>query len=258
MPANRVNHFAFISTGPSGGGWLSPCYWKNHQELFGVLRDYGYPNEAIYRLSEAGEWHQPGVGLATLENFEKIFTHLGKITKEDDYVFIAIIGHGLPDQNPTGKCAHLLLENQLLSASMLADLLKNVKAKHVTIALHPCFSGGFLDKLSGTHPDRVIVTSTAANQGNTFGWIESFIAALSIRGRKQGRCIKEVWEQTKQEASDECGRRRLAPETPQLDNEPLAAQRYLGNNGMPVVFSDDALEQLRKDNASLNLVCRNW
>ncbi len=104
-PSNRINHFAFINTGLSGGDWLGPCYWKVHQELFGVLRDYGFPNEAIYRLSEAGEWHQPGVGFSNSANFQAVFAHLGQVAKQDDHGFIAIIGHGSqPNQppNPTG------------------------------------------------------------------------------------------------------------------------------------------------------------
>jgi hypothetical protein len=259
MPAaDRVNHFGFICTGPSGGGWLSPCYWKVHQELFSVLRGYGYPNEAIYRLSEAGEWHQPGVGLATFRNFQEVFKHMEKVAKQDDHVFIAIIGHGLhPNQpnNQTGEFAYLLLD-RLVTATELAGLLSQIKASNVTIALHPCFSGGFLPKLCGTHPDRVIVTSTMAAQGNSFGWIESFTAALSIRGRKRGRSIKEVWEQTKREAADEYPRYGMQLEIPEIDNEPVAALRYLGDNGTPLEFTRDALGQLRIDNATLHLACR--
>jgi hypothetical protein len=257
-PANRVNHFAFISTGFSGGGWFSHCYWKVHQELFAVLREYGYPNEAIYRLSEAGEWHQPGVGLATCVNVQEVFRYLQKVAKQDDHIFMALIGHGIDPkhpQNQTGEHAYQLLDD-LLPATVLAACLGSLTAKHVTLALHPCYSGGFLPKLSGTHPDRVIVTSTTANQVNTFGWIESFTAALSIRGRKRGRSIREVWEQTKREAADECARRNLPLETPEIDNEPVATHRYLGDNGTPLEFTRDALEQLRIANATLHLACR--
>jgi hypothetical protein len=74
--------------------------------------------------------------------------------------------------------------------------------------------------------------------------------------RKQARSIKEVWEQTKREAADECARRNLPLETPEIDNEFVAAQRYLGDNGTPLEFTRGALEQLRIANATLHLACR--
>jgi hypothetical protein len=172
---------------------------------------------------------------------------------------MAIIGHGLlPDlpNNTTGEFAYVLLEGRGVTATKLAELLRQIKAKNVTIALHPCFSGGFLPKLSGTHPDRVIVTSTAGDQENGFGWIESFTSALSIRGRMRGRSIKEVWEQTQQEAAIWSVRYDRPLENPQIDNAAVAEQRYLGDNGTPLEFSRDALEQLRIANAKLHLTCR--
>ena len=76
------------------------------------------------------------------------------------------------------------LQNKNFTATELADFLKPVPAENVTIAIHPCFSGGFLSKLGGIHGQRVIVTSTDASQVNANPWIETFTSALSIRGRK--------------------------------------------------------------------------
>jgi hypothetical protein len=260
---SRVSHFAFISTGASLGGWLGPCYWRISQALYGVLRDeYAYPNEAIYRLSEAGEFHQPGIGLATLDNFIKVFDHLGKVTQPDDHVFIAIIGHGVhskQENNQSGDYAHLLVNSRRpgdvapLSPTMLAKLLGNLKARQMTIVLHPCFSGGFIPALTGD-PDRVILTSTDADHGNDVGWIEMVTAALSRRGRQKGRSMKEVSDESTRGSNIECAGRD--PESPQLHNPQAAANRFLGNDGKSLSFSDQALENLRKENAELRLAYR--
>lgn len=254
MPLERVNQFAFICTGPSGNEWLSDCYWKAHQGLFDVLREYGIPSDAIYRLSEKGEGHMAGVGLANGLNFAKIIGHLAKVAEQDDHIFIAIIGHGnwLSSDPPT-EVAYQLLDS-LASASHLSTALSLLNPRKVTMALNPCYSGGFIPKLREINPNQVIVTSTTETQTNAVGWIEMFTAALSLRGRIRGRSIKEIWEETVQGSAEECARRGLALETPELENDPVAATRYMGNNGKPLEFTQAALEQLRRDNASLNLV----
>jgi hypothetical protein len=167
-------------------------------------------------------------------------------------VFIAIIGHGLsPKQqnHGTGEFIHLLVGPTdapvALRASELGYLLGKITAKNVIVALHPCFSGGFLEKLKGA-AEQVIITSTAADEGNSFGWIESFTRAVSLRGPKQGFSFKRVWEQTTPEAADECGRCGQRIEHPQLDNSQVAERRYLGDNGMPLEYTKNALKLLRK------------
>jgi Peptidase C13 family len=253
--SDRVTHFAFVSSGYSGGDPHYTWYQNASQVTVDILhREYGYPNEAIYRLSEAGEWLHPGRGLATVNNFQMICDHLGRIAQQNDHVFIAIIGHGQHPSQPGNRTNDYLYslrgdkpdELAFLSATAIAEFLKTIKAR-LTIAIHPCFSGGFLDKLRSS-PDRVIVTSTNANESNGFGWIEAFNHALSLkcRDKDQGRSIKEIWEETK----------RNNPENPQLTDAAVAAQRYLGDNGKPLLFSEDALQKLRELNANLRLNCR--
>ena len=260
---DRVTHYAFLSTGPSGGGNLLGAYWQVNQRMFEVLKEYGYPDEAIYRFSEYGATQGPHVmGRSTLANFRKTFAHLAEILKPGDHVFIMIVGHGSPSG---GDFVHSLIGGGL-SATELKEMIGKLPATDLTIVVHPCYSGGFLPKLSA--PGRVVVSSTNDREVNACPWAEAFVEALALKGKTESRgaSMKEAYR-----AALEPGRKKYGAdlkEHPLLDDngdgmghfgaEPvvegdgkLAAERFLGAHGNALHFSADAIAKLKALNAPL-------
>ncbi len=266
--ADRVTHYVFMSTGPSGGAELGGKYWDVSQGMFKVLKEHGYPDEAIFRFSEHGSAKGCGVSTATIANFRKTFHHLAQILKQDDQVFIFIVGHGA---RCDGEFVHELLDRQLLTGTELKALVDALPAKDLTIVLHPCYSGACIPKLSA--PNRVIVTSTNAQEENRVPWAEAFVEALSPTSGKDtdgdGRIsIKEAYNVALQSLRRKYG--AAYAEHPLLDDDgdgvghfgtedvvggdgKLAAQRSLGNEGRPLQFSATAIDNLAQLNTKLNL-----
>jgi hypothetical protein len=151
----------------------------------------------------------------------------------------------------------------------LKELLDRLPTQKLTIALHPCFSGGFIPKISGK--GRVIVTSTSDSEVNAIPWAEAFIRVLSPGGTKQAVSIKDAYV-----AGLEPGRQRYGTdlkEHPLLDDNGdgighfgeqkvvdgdgrVAADRFLGDRGRLLRFSESAVRTLRKQNSSLILCDR--
>src|SRR5579862_1586286 len=256
----RVTHYAFLSTGPSGGP-LAASYWHVNQRMYEVLKEYGYPDEAIYRFSEFGATQGPSViGRSTLSNFRKTFAHLAQILKPDDHVLILLVGNGSPYGS---DFVHSLIGGGL-TATELKEMVDRLPAKELTLVMHPCFSGGFLPKLSA--PGRVVVTSTNDKEVNACPWAEAFEEALDLNSRGSAPSIKDAYN-----AALEPSRKKYGSdlkEHPLLDDNgdgvghygaekivggdgTLAAGRFLGDRGRPLHFSSGAIAQLRELNAPL-------
>lgn len=258
---DRVTHYAFLSTGPSGGP-LAASYWHVNQRMYEVLKEYGYPDEAIYRFSEFGATQGPSVnGRSTLANFKKTFAHLAQNLKPDDHVLIMIVGHGSPSGS---DFVHSLIGGGL-TATELKEMVDRLPTKELTLVMHPCFSGGFLPKLSA--PGRVVVTSTNDKEVNACPWAEAFEEALTLKGRSGAPSIKDAYN-----AALEVGRKKYGAdlkEHPLLDDNgdgvghygaeknvegdgSVAARRFLGDRGRPLHFSAEAIAKLKELNSPLN------
>ena len=140
--AERVHHFAVLSTGSSHGSTRhGKWYWGSNQRIYSMLRDvYGYPDDAIFRLHEEGRQKDPAVdGRASLRNMRKVFAHLAQIMKPEDRLFVYIVGHAGPRR---GDYVHDLTDGYL-TASEFGKWLNALPSQHVVIVLNPCHSGGF-------------------------------------------------------------------------------------------------------------------
>lgn len=264
---SRVTHFALISTGPAFNEHLEMLYWGVNETMYRVLRNYGYPHEAIIQLSERGRNDSRRVdGRATLENFRSACRHIARIAQPDDHVMILLVGHGTA---ANGDFITHFIDGEL-SAMDLGELVESIQAKNVTLVLHPCFSGGFLPRVSGQ--GRVVVTSTNDAEENAVPWAEAFVEAFAPESEKDtdsdGRV--SIWEAYV--ASLQPGRDRYGSdlkEHPLLDDNgdgvghfgglpsggdgSLAKKRFLGDQGRPLQFEESAIEQLRQANSTMLL-----
>lgn len=266
---HRVTHYAFLSTGPAFGERLGGLYWGVNNGMYDVLRQYGYPDESIYRFGDYEQAKPVGVdGKSTLSNFRRTFKHLQRHLKESDHLFIMVVGHGTFSK-AHDDFVHPLLDGKLTATELkeMADLLPT---KNVTVAMHPCYSGGFVPSLTG--PGRVIVTSTNDREVNAVPWAEAFVESLRLSGGNDLNAdgcisIKEAYQ-----AALEPSRKRYGEdlkEHPLIDDNAdgvghfvgeeesvggdgeLASERFLGDGGMPLRFSADAIERLTELNKAL-------
>ena len=264
---DHVSHYAVVVTGPAFDKRLDGLYWACNQRIREMLRQYGYPGEAVYCLADRGPTRGPGVGgRSTLVNLRKIFRHLAQIMKDRDQLFIFLIGHG----GPSGKDFIYVLNDGRLTGAELNALLDGLPTRDITLALNPCFSGGFIPKLSG--PGRVICTSTNDAEENAVGWAEAFTEALLPRKGGDKAVRRVSIKQAYNAALDATvahyhGKPR---EHPLLDDNgdgvghfgkaavvggdgKLAARRFLGDQGHKLVFQVAAVEKLRRLNTRLVL-----
>ena len=135
-----------------------------HAELFqrwastlvdGATGSLGIARDHVLYLSDQPEKDAKRVtGKSTQQEIQKAFAAVAKSAKEDDVVFVVLIGHGTFD----GKIAKFNLPGPDMTPADFAPLLKSLPAKHVVFVNTASSSGPFLEELAG--PGRTIVTAT--------------------------------------------------------------------------------------------------
>jgi hypothetical protein len=113
------------------------------------------PRDHIVYLTERPEEDaKRSTGKSTQEEITRAFAALATNVKQDDVVFVVLIGHGTFD----GKTAKFNLPGPDMTPADFAPLLKNLKASQVVFINTASSSGPFLAELSGA--GRTIVTAT--------------------------------------------------------------------------------------------------
>jgi hypothetical protein len=135
-----------------------------HAELFqrwastlidGATTRLGIPRDHVIYLSDEPEKDpKRATGKSTQQEIEKAFATMAKTSKEDDVVFIVLIGHGTFD----GKVAKFNLPGPDMTPANFEPLLKSIPSKHIVFVNTASSSEPFLEELSG--PGRTIVTAT--------------------------------------------------------------------------------------------------
>ncbi len=135
-----------------------------HAELFqrwastlvdGATGRLGIPRDHVVYLSDQPEKDaKRTTGKSTQQEIQRAFGAIAKSAKEDDVVFVVLIGHGTFD----GKVAKFNLPGPDMTPADFAPLLKSVPSRHVVFVDTASSSGPFLEELAG--PGRTIVTAT--------------------------------------------------------------------------------------------------
>jgi Peptidase C13 family len=155
-PAAAQNVHLLIIVGLAGD--------PEHAELFqrwastlvdGATARLGIPRDHVVYLSDQPEKDaQRATGKSTQQEVQKAFATVAHNAKEDDVVFVVLIGHGTFD----GKIAKFNLPGPDMTPADFAPLLKSLPAKHVVFVNTASSSGPFVEELAG--PGRTIVTAT--------------------------------------------------------------------------------------------------
>ena len=115
----------------------------------------GIPKDRIVYLTERPEEDgQRATGKSTQTEITRAFATIARSAKEEDVVFVVLIGHGTFD----GRTAKFNLPGPDMTPADFAPLLKSLKAKQVVFVNTASSSAPFLAELSG--PGRTIVTAT--------------------------------------------------------------------------------------------------
>jgi Peptidase C13 family len=118
-------------------------------DRLGIARDH-----IIYLAEQPEKDPKRATGKSSQQEIERAFATMAKSSKEDDVVFVVLIGHGTFD----GKVAKFNLPGPDMTPANFEPLLKSLPSKHIVFVNTSSSSGPFLEELSG--PGRTIVTAT--------------------------------------------------------------------------------------------------
>jgi hypothetical protein len=183
-----ADRYAVIITGASGGEVYAQKYDRWRASLVATLKGkFGYPDERLFVLAEAG---REGIVAATRENVTQLFGNLRSHLKNEDLLFVILVGHGTTTDDGEGK---FNLVGPDLVSSDWAELLKRISARLIFVDT----TGGsfpFMHRLAG--PGRIVLTATdSAAQAFETVFPEFFVNAFddpAADADKNGRT--SVWE----------------------------------------------------------------
>ena len=115
----------------------------------GIARDH-----VVYLSDQPEKDAKRATGKSTQQEIQRAFGAIAKAAKEDDVVFVVLIGHGTFD----GKVAKFNLPGPDMTPADFAPLLKSLPSRHVVFVNTASSSAPFLEELAG--PGRTIVTAT--------------------------------------------------------------------------------------------------
>jgi hypothetical protein len=118
-------------------------------DRLGIARDH-----IVYLSEQPDQDAKRATGKSTREEITRAFAALAQSAKEDDVVFVVLIGHG----TFAGKVAKFNLPGPDMAAADFAPLLKSLRSRHVVFVNSASASGPFVADLAG--PGRTIVTAT--------------------------------------------------------------------------------------------------
>ena len=154
-PAAAQDTHLLLITGVSGEESLATQYQKWGASIVDGAKKRGVPAANITYLAEATEKDTARIkARATRENVTQAFDDIAKRAKENDEVFILLIGHGSFD----GNVGTFNLPGPDLTTADFKLLLERLLPQRIVFVNTTSSSGAFLEPLKG--PRRVIVTAT--------------------------------------------------------------------------------------------------
>lgn len=180
--AAQTAHVAVI-VGLSGNPEHAELFQRWASTLVDGATRLGVARESIVYLSEQPELDaKRTTGKSTKAEVERGIAALAKRAKDQDIVFIVLIGHGAFD----GKIAKFNMPGPDMAAADFEPLLRGLRAQHVVFVNTTSSSAPFVAALAG--PGRTVVTATRTGSekfATLFGGY--FIDALTSDGADADR-----------------------------------------------------------------------
>lgn len=180
------NDYAVIISGGGNAFSNNVRYWNDCATIYSILiNTYSYPKDHVFVLMADGtspEYDRllldgtcdsspldlDGDGLpdieyaATKENISNVFDKLGSTLSSYDNLFIYVTDHGSLI-NESSKSSQIVLWNKsAITDKEFAKEVNKVNAGKINICMEQCYSGGFIDDLSGMN--RLIATACNYNE----------------------------------------------------------------------------------------------
>jgi hypothetical protein len=179
----------------------------DHAELFqrwastlvdGATDRLGIPRDHIIYLTDQPEKDtKRATGKSTQQEIERAFAALAAKVKEDDVVFVVLIGHGTFD----GKVAKFNLPGPDMTPASFEPLLKGLPSKHVVFVNTASASAPFLAELGGNGRTIVTATRSGAEQFATlFGgyFVDALMSDSADADKNRRISVLEAFDAAKQ------------------------------------------------------------
>lgn len=222
-------------------------YWNDLLAMYTILTANGYPADHITVIYADGSAKGAGMPVnysASKANIATAFSNLAAKVGPDNAVYIMLNDHGAVMDG--GHVGLDLWYDKMSDAEFAAQVNKITQFKHMLIQMKQCYSGGFVDDLTG--PNRVVMSSCRADQvswakltldfGEFTYWYMSALKGSFVDGT--GPCnadksgdqkisIAEAWNFAREHDK--------APEVPQYEDSGAApcasgAPMPIGNDGL--------------------------
>lgn len=168
--------YAVIIGGIGGRPEFTETYLQQTNRMYNLLKErFSYEPEKIFYLFEKPELDSTKIDLpATAENVRGTFHRLANNLREDDQLFIFVVGHGSFD----GDWCKLNLVGADLRDVDFVQLLDQLPTNRIIIVNTTSASGPFIERLSA--PERVILSATKSGQEHfATNFADFFLDALS-------------------------------------------------------------------------------
>ncbi len=154
------------------------------------------PNALVFKLNNPVVGQDADWPFATTENVEQVLLKVGALARPQDKVVVLLTTHGNVDMlsvNFSNK------EYPFINGRALNQWLASLRGKPTLVLLSACYSGSFLQTLSG--PSRVVLTAAAKDRSSFGCQFHStntyFVDALLNQGSLKERSIEQLMEQAK-------------------------------------------------------------
>jgi hypothetical protein len=111
------------------------------------------------------------------EDFTNVLSSLTPLMDEDDLLFLWAYSHGGVD---VGDDVYIVMGRMGLTDDRFTEALSQFKC-NIVVGVESCFSGGFLDDLSG--PKRIVMTSTFEEDESYFDFTDRMASALALNNK---------------------------------------------------------------------------
>jgi hypothetical protein len=154
------------------------------------------PNALVFKLNNPVLGQDADWPFATTENVEQVLLKVGAMARPQDKVVVLLTTHGNVDMlsvNFNDK------EYPHINGRALNQWLAGLRGKPTLLLVSACFSGSFLQTLSG--PSRVVLTAAARDRSSFGCQFQStntyFVDALLNQSSLKDRSIEQLMEQAK-------------------------------------------------------------
>ena len=151
--------YAVLYSGGYDPDYAYMRYWNDLVWMYFILQAYGYPADHIYVIYKDGvpeDNHMPVDYPAIHASLDTVFGILSDTLTIRDSLFFFTTNHGTTD----GICTWTPADSSyVLTHTEVSNWLDSVSCGHMTIVMEQCYSGKFIQYLSGEH--RVILTAAS-------------------------------------------------------------------------------------------------